>query len=373
MLRSVAVRSEDQVVAVGGEHGEAVEALDVRDPFEGRVAVRARLRVRIDHVDVELAGAAAHVGREDDASRIRMKVRSEVRGPVMRDLARLAPVCVRDPQLHVARPHEASSQQLPVGIEGFAFRAARPPHQAVPVGREERASIVARRVRQTRDLAAVRCHRVEFQVPVAVAGEDDAAIIEAHGGFGVVAFPIGQWREASAVGGRAEHVEVVERPDISLGSVGRSGTLAVSVMCGAIEDPRRIRVSEVPARRAPAAGGDHGLLPGREVEQVLLVATSLLARGLEDELAPIGREVRLGVLAAEGQLSQVGQVCFARIALDGPAGVHLEVRGSFIADRGRWRLRLARPGRRGVAAAEQERERERGETRLHGPAPSTSR
>ena len=39
-----------------------------------------------------------------------------------------------------------------------------------------------------------------------------------------------------------------------------------------------------------------------------LVALAALARGLEDQLLAIGREVRLGVLAAEGELLDVGQM-----------------------------------------------------------------
>ena len=45
-----------------------------------------------------------------------------------------------------------------------------------------------------------------------------------------------------------------------------------------------------------------------------------LAGGLEDELVPVGRPVRLGVLAAEGELPDVGEVPLARIGRDRLAG-----------------------------------------------------
>ena len=74
-------------------------------------------------------------------------------------------------------------------------------------------------------------------------------------------------------------------------------------------------VEEVPAGGAAAAVGHAVHVGAVRVHHVLLVARVIAARALEDDLRPVAREVRLGVLPAEGELPDVGEVHLTRLRL----------------------------------------------------------
>src|SRR6185369_1829179 len=90
-------------------------------------------------------------------------------------------------------------------------------------------------------------------------------------------------------------------------------------------DAVRFRPVVIAAGRSPLARRDPAHLAGAEVEDVFLVAAALLRRGLEDEAPPVGAEVGLGVLSAERELADVGQVRLVRSRGEGLARADREV------------------------------------------------
>src|SRR5690349_20747944 len=151
-----AVGGEDEEFSVGGEHGEAVEALRGRDALE----VRA---VDVDREEVEVARARLRdevVAHEDDALVPGEEVRRPVRLAARGQLTLVAAVGVRDVDLERGGAHEPVAQEL--AEVRFLLRALRgielgpAPDDVLAVVAEVRAAVVARLVGQLLQVAALQ-------------------------------------------------------------------------------------------------------------------------------------------------------------------------------------------------------------------------
>jgi hypothetical protein len=71
---------------------------------------------------------------------------------------------------------------------------------------------------------------------------------------------------------------------------------------------------EVAARRLPHTGRDSAHVATVGIHHELLVATPAATCRLEDDALSVVAEIRLGVLASEGELSDVAKVRLVRIA-----------------------------------------------------------
>src|SRR5690606_17922695 len=135
-------------------------------------ALEARA-VDVDGVQVELAPARiAVVAREEDAPPRRMEEGRERRGIEIRHLAGLGAVRVRHVDLELRGANEALREQALVLLEVLTARSRSAPHDLLALGVEERAAVVARRVRQPADVAAIRVHPIKLEIAVAPGGED---------------------------------------------------------------------------------------------------------------------------------------------------------------------------------------------------------
>ena len=94
---------------------------------------------------------------------------------------------------------------------------ARPVDDLLPVGRIERAAIVARGGGQSDNIAAIGIHRIDVEVAIAGRGEDDAAAIGREGRLGIVAGAANDGRRLSTSSAGGENVvAVVDGPDVTL-------------------------------------------------------------------------------------------------------------------------------------------------------------
>ena len=187
------------------------------------------------------------------------------------------------------------------------------------VGREPGATVVADAVGDLLQVAAIGVHRVQVDVPVHGAGEDQLLPIGRDGGLGVVGAVVRQLAQVGAVELRGVDLEVADGPDVALGLVGRNGAGLVVLEGAAVEDPL-VAVVEEAAGGAALAVRHAAHVGAVGIDEVLLVAAGVdLFLPLEDQLLAVAREIRLGVVAAEGQLADVPQVTLT--------GVGLPVRG----------------------------------------------
>src|SRR5690606_20938456 len=159
-------------------------------------------------------------------------------------------------------------------------------------------------------------HAIELEVVVAHAGEDDRAVLRAHGALGVVAGGVRELAQVGAVGvGPEDVVAVVDGPDVALALIGL-GRAGLAPEVGGGVDDLLIAGQEVGAGGGALAGRHElglagGVLRGAHVD---LVAPVALVR-LIDELAPVEGPVGLGVLAARGELDDVAQVHLFGVAV----------------------------------------------------------
>ncbi len=307
----VAVGGEGEALAVGREHREAVEAGGVGDPLEARA-------VRVHRPELELApGGIAVVGGEDHSLAAGEEGRGEGGGVEVGELARLAAVGVGGPDLELARPHQPARQELPVVVELGPHRPRGAPDDLPAVGREVGAAVVARGVGQPLDVAAIGIHPVELEIAVTVGGEDQRAVLGADGRLGVVGGVLGQPPEVAAVRLRGpDLIGRVDGPDVALRAVGRRRAGVARGVGGGEEHAAAVR-GEVGAGGPSFAGRDQRRSAAairREAED--LVAGIGRAGRLEDQLPAVGRPVRLGVLAAMGELDDVRQVRLAGMGGD---------------------------------------------------------
>ena len=175
------------------------------------------------------------------------------------------------------------------------------------VGREERAAVVARGVRQPADVGAVDVHRVELEIAILERREDNCLAVGRERSLGGVDAVAREALGAAAIGIGGVDVVLVEPPHVPLRWVGLPGARAVGRARGRVEDFRVVR-EEVAARRLAGAVGDAAQRGAVGVHDVFPIAPSIVARALEDQLLAIGAEVRLGVFATVRELADVGEV-----------------------------------------------------------------
>jgi hypothetical protein len=231
----------------------------------------------------------------------------------------VAAVGVGDPQLELARAHQALLQEPPVLLQLRAGpRARRAPDDLAAVGAEERAAVIARREGEPLDVLAVLVHAVQLEVAVPHRGEDDGAVLRADRRLGVIAGGVGEALHAGAVDpGLEDVVRVVERPHVALAAVrlGRAG--------GAAQLRRGPQHLLVAGEEVGAGGGALAVrhrngrgLRGEGVDPVDDVAGVAQRSRLVDELGAVKGPVSLGVLSAEGDPPDVLEARLVRAAPD---------------------------------------------------------
>ena len=198
-----------------------------------------------------------------------MPVGSERSRVEVRDLLRVAAVGIGDVELELRRTDErrALREQPLVVVELLArLRPRCAPDDLRAVRIEERAAVVARRVREPLHVLAVGVHPIELDVAVAEAREDDRAVLPADRRLGVVARRVGETHDVLAVAvGLEDVVGVVERPDVALAVIGLRRTCIAAEMGRGVDDLLVAR-HEVRARRRALAARHrderrHGLSP----------------------------------------------------------------------------------------------------------------
>ncbi len=277
----------------------------------------------------------------------------EVGGAVPRDLPIARSVGAHHVELEARREDEAALEEAAVLGEVLGARGARRAvDEPLAVVAEEGAAVVAGCRRQPLDVASVRRHRIEVEVAVSHRREDDPASVRRDRRLRVVA---GRRRDPPRVGAvRARDDDVVAReesPDVALRAIRRLGTSIRGEMRRRVEDLLPIG-EEVRARRPALPRRDEtrlGSLLG-EVEDEDLVALVRRTRRLEDELPAVGGPVRFRVLAAEGELPNVGEMVLTRIRKRREDAFERR-RGS--GRRGRAGPAFRRAGRRGARGNEQ--------------------
>src|SRR5690349_6157446 len=163
------------------------------------------------------------------------------------------------------------------------------------VGRKERSAIVAQRVGQAPGPGPIGVHGVDFQVVVARGSEDNLLAVAGEGGFGVVTGAGGEaLHDLALVGGIVNLVLGIDAPHVSMGVVRARRALLAGFMGGGIENVFAVG-EEVSAGGAAGAGGDQVLVGAVAVHGEDLVALIGLARGHEDQPAPVKAEVGFGI------------------------------------------------------------------------------
>lgn len=248
---------------------------------------------------------------EDDAPTVRMEEGGEVRRTVVRDLALARTVGVHDIDLQAYRAKGAFfEQRLEIGELGHRAGMMRAIDDALAIAGEEGAAVITGRARQTPDVATVGIHDVDVGIAIAHRGEDDLLPIRGDRGLRIIAGRIGELPQIGAVHARREDVVLfVERPHVAARAIRRRGTIRTDMMRRGVDDAIPLG-EEVGAGRAPLSRTDQTNLVRLQVQDEDLIAKKRRARGLKDELPSIGGEVGLGVLAAESELADVGQVAF---------------------------------------------------------------
>ena len=235
----------------------------------------------------------------------RKEERSEVGGAVLRHGVVVRAVGVHDADLEAPGRVRVPREVLPVTLEVFGRgRMVGPVDDLLPVVREERAAVVAGRVRETADSRAVGVHRVDLEVAVSRRREDDRLPVGRDRRLRVVGGRGEERLRAGAVGVRGVDVVVVERPDVAAGAIGPRRARRAGADSRGVEDALAVG-EEVRAGRLALAVGDPpaaGPVGGHRED---LVAREGAFVGLEDQPPAVGRPVRLGVLSAEGQLADV--------------------------------------------------------------------
>ncbi len=224
-------------------------------------------------------------------------------------------------------------QELLVILELGPGRARRAIDDLFAVAGEEGAAIVAGSVRQAHDVLAVGVHAVELEIAIARRGEDDRAVEGADRRLGIVGVVVGQLRELAAIGllrgpvvranGAAggvsgeDLVAAVDRPGIAVRAIRRRWAVGRGEVGRGIEEALAVG-KEVGASRLALARRQQGRSRAVDRQRVDLVALVRRPGGLERELQPVLGPVGLRILAAEGELADVGEVRFARVVeLDG--------------------------------------------------------
>ena len=218
------------------------------------------------------------------------------------------PVGVHDPDLEGFRGVGVAREVLLVAREVLRCRGVvGPVDDPLAVVGEEGAAVVAGRVGHALHVRAVGVHRVELEVAVARGREDDRLAVGRDRGLGVVPGGREERLDVAAVRLGGVDVVVVEGPDVSVRPVRPRRARRARTERRRVENPVTRR-KEVGAGRLALAVGDAVAVRAVGLHREDLVAGQRSLVGLEDEPGVVGRPVRLGVLAAEGQLPDVGEV-----------------------------------------------------------------
>src|SRR5215813_1954325 len=318
LLRRVAVGAEDDLLAVGREHREAVEGVVERDALQPRA-------VDVDYIKVEVAPALViDVRREDDPLAVGEEVRSEAGFVELCHAALVRPVGVHHPDVQLRRADQILFEQRQiVGLLFLGLGVISAEDYLFAVVAPERPAVVAEFVGQPLHVLTVLVHRVDVQVAVAQAGEDDRPVFTDRG-LGVVAVGRRQRPDVRSVEVGDEDVEAgEERPDVAARVIGLGRAIGRSLKRRGVDDVFVVG-SEEGAGGLALAVRQHLHIRPVDVHREYLVAAVGLGRALEDQLIAVRRKIGLGVLAFVGQLFDVGEMALARVGED---GVDLEFGG----------------------------------------------
>jgi hypothetical protein len=264
-----------------------------------------------DHEQLKGTATPTSIRRENDPLPVGVEERCEVRTPQRGHLSRLRPVGVGHPELELRGPHQPLSQQpLVVGSIGGGLRVLRSPHDLRPIGREERSAVVPDPMREPSDVGAIHLHGIELHIAVDRRREDHPRPIGRGSRLRVVRPVAGHLTDITAVRIRGVELEVPQGPDIPERVVDRRRARRVVGKCRGIDDPL-VALNEETAGGAPQPVRDPAHLRAIRAHHILLVASGIdRVLALKDQPGPIAAEVRFGIVATEGELPNVGQVCF---------------------------------------------------------------
>jgi len=181
----------------------------------------------------------------------------------------------------------------------------------------ESAPVIPHPVGDPPHVPAIDIHDVQLDVPVAGAGEDDPGPIGGNRRFGVIGAVVGQLLQIRPIGSGGVDLEMAQRPHISAGMIGRLGAGRIVLEGRAVKDAAVV-VVEVSAGGASLTIRHPPQARAVDVDDILLVAAfAHFVLPLENQLPARLRKIRLGVVAAEGELADVLQMVLARLGLDG--------------------------------------------------------
>src|SRR5208283_4704168 len=230
---AVAIGSPNEALAVGGEHGEAIEIGVEGDAFLARA-------VFVYDVEVEIAAVfgISLIGGEDDALAIGQEIRGEIRRAVASDLVLVGAIGVHHPDFEVAGTDQALREEVLVVLDLLGrLRMLGAVDDFLAVVRPKRAAIIAEFVGELLHIAAVGVHGVNVQVAIAGGGENDVLAVARDGGFCVVARGMGQLPQVGAVGlGGVNVIDIVDRPDVAARIVGLGRARGAGGMRGGKEN-----------------------------------------------------------------------------------------------------------------------------------------
>ena len=311
----VAVGAENQLFAVGREHGEGVEDTLRGDFFQSGA-------VFVDHVQLEVvAPCGVVVAGEDDFFPGWMEKRCPVGFAEFGDLAQVGAVRVAGVNFHADRGHQTLFEEVFV-LFNFRFGggAAGAEHDFGAIGAKKRAAVITEFVGNLFGVAAVEVHGPKFQVAAAVAGEQNFVAFGADHCFGVVADGVGEaFFQAPFSIGHINVVGIVDGPQVfaALAQIG-CGRTGVVAFVGAGEKHVFAIWHKKGASGAAMPRADHwgpigGVIGGFiHVHHKNLVALQppFFVIALEHQFFAVGAPISFRIVAAESEFADVAQVVF---------------------------------------------------------------
>src|SRR5262249_21450635 len=168
LLSPVAVRAEDELLAVGRKHREAVEGVVERDAFKPRA-------VNIDCVELEIAPALViEVRREDDPLAVGEEVRGEAGFVELGHAALVRAVGVHHPDVSFGGVDKFLLERGKIVDFFFSARGViRGLAVFLAVVAQNGPAVKTNSSGQPLHIPAILVHRVDVQIAVAQTGEDD--------------------------------------------------------------------------------------------------------------------------------------------------------------------------------------------------------
>jgi hypothetical protein len=303
---AVAIGSPDEPPAVGSEHREGVEIGRISDALEAST-------VFVDDIEIEIAAVfrIGNVRSEDDAFSVGMPVGREIRGAVAGHLVLVGTVGIHNPNFQIPRTDETSAEQVLVVGDFFRrFGMLGTIDDFLAIVRPERTAVVTQFVGKLLHVGAVDIHGKDIQIAVPCGSKDDVLSIPSDGGLGVVALLVGKLLQIAAIrlGGK-DLIAIVNRPHIAAGVIGLGRTIGTRSVSGGEKDAIA-GGKEIGTGSASLAGADElgsgGLSIGRvHGNRIDLIAGNAFALVLKNQSFVIEGKISFGILAAEGQLSDI--------------------------------------------------------------------